>query len=66
VALLEHESEPEDVILAHVDRIVPQKEVPKNLRDAWKPPRPDIVDLKKHAEELLKKGEAMAVNKSLY
>ena len=36
-AVLGHESEPNDEIVAHVDRMVRKKDVPQKLKDAWKP-----------------------------
>ncbi len=37
VAMLGHESEPNDIIMAHVDRMVRKKDVPQRLKDQWKP-----------------------------
>ena len=42
VALLAHKDDENDVIMAHVDRIVKKKEVPKTLRDKWKPIRMEL------------------------
>jgi hypothetical protein len=36
-AVLGHESEPNDEIVAHVDRMVRKRDVPQRLKDAWKP-----------------------------
>jgi hypothetical protein len=49
VALLAHEQDENDVVMAHVDRIVKKKEVPKKLRDLWKPIRMELV---KDADEI--------------
>ena len=43
VALLAHEQDENDVVMAHVDRIVKKKEVPTKLRDLWKPIRMEMV-----------------------
>ncbi len=37
VAMLGHETEPTDEIMAHVDRMVRKKDVPQRLKDQWKP-----------------------------
>jgi hypothetical protein len=39
VALLSHKAEPKDVIMAHVDRLVRKRDLPRRLREAWKPVR---------------------------
>jgi hypothetical protein len=49
VALLAHEQDENDVVMAHVDRMVKKKEVPKKLRDLWKPIRMELV---KDADEV--------------
>ncbi len=37
VAVLGHEAEPNDEILANVDRMVRKRDVPRRLKDQWKP-----------------------------
>ena len=44
VALLAHKDDENDTVLAHVDRMVRRKEVPKSLRDQWKPIRMELVE----------------------
>jgi Chromo (CHRromatin Organisation MOdifier) domain len=44
VALLVHKDDENDTVLAHVDRMVRKKEVPKALRDQWKPIRMELVE----------------------
>jgi hypothetical protein len=43
VALLSHEKEERDQIVAHVDRMVKKKDLPKELKEAWKPLRVEPV-----------------------
>ena len=44
VAILEHKDDANDTVLAHVDRMVRKKEVPKALRDQWKPIRMELAN----------------------
>jgi hypothetical protein len=44
VALLVHKDDENDTVLVHVDRMVRKKEVPKSLRDQWKPIRMELVE----------------------
>jgi hypothetical protein len=53
VAVLGHESEPNDEILANVDRMVRKRDVPQRLKDAWKP-----IKLNLGAEQKKAKGTA--------
>src|ERR1700747_2025535 len=53
VAVLGHESEPNDEILANVDRMVRKRDVPQRLKDAWKPIKLNLV-----AEQKKDKGTA--------
>jgi hypothetical protein len=54
VARLGHEAEPNDQIMAHVDRMVRKKDVPQRLKDQWKP-----IQLKPADQQLRKrKGDA--------
>jgi hypothetical protein len=57
VALLVHKDDENDTVLAHVDRMVRKKEVPKSLRDQWKPIRMELAEPPKvrRATELDKK-----------
>ena len=44
VALLVHKDDENDTVLAHVDRMVRKTEVPKSLRDQWKPIRMELAE----------------------
>lgn len=58
VALLAHEEDEKDVVMAHVDRIVKKKEVSKELRDLWKPIRMELVKDATEAKAASKKAGA--------
>ncbi len=66
-AILGHEAEPNDEIVAHVDRMVRKRDVPERLKEQWKPIKLKLVghekarkqkgsakERAKEAEELLK------------
>jgi transposase InsO family protein len=52
-ARLGHEAEPNDEIVAHVDRMVRKKDVPQRLKDQWKPIKLALVG---EQQEKKKKG----------
>ncbi len=54
VAMLGHEAEPNDEIMAHVDRMVRKKDVPQRLKDQWKPIKLKLAD----QQQRKRKGEA--------
>ena len=58
VAVLGHETEPADEIVAHVDRMVRKKDVPEQLRKQWKPLKLELaVPEKRNAAARLKAQE---------
>jgi hypothetical protein len=44
VAQLTHKEDENDTVVAHVDRMVQKKEVPRTLREQWKPIRMELVE----------------------
>jgi hypothetical protein len=54
VAMLGHESEPNDEIMAHVDRMVRKKDVLQKLKEQWKPIKLEGVDQRQQKKQ---KGE---------
>ena len=61
VALVAHESDENDVMRVHVDRMVRKKELAKRLRDEWKPIKLNLVQ--ELAEEKLQQGAAAKAKK---
>jgi transposase InsO family protein len=59
VALLSHENEERDQIVAHVDRMVKKKDLPRELKEAWKPLRLEPAKLDQRDKEVAK-GEEKA------
>jgi transposase InsO family protein len=64
VAVLGHESEPNDEILANVDRMVRKRDVPQRLKDAWKPIKLNLVAEQKKAKGTAEK-RARAAERAL-